>query len=97
MLETVAARHGHGIAAVNGAVSAFVRVASVEMPRGIRLNAVSPGVSPKLIASYPGLFAGFQGTDTSQISQAYLRCVFGPINGKIVSPPFTLVNIPICL
>ena len=29
---------------INGAIEAFVLAAAIEMPRGLRINAVSPGV-----------------------------------------------------
>ena len=37
-------RKGTGAATANGALSGFVKSAAIEMPRGIRVNAVSPGV-----------------------------------------------------
>lgn len=35
-------RQGSNAAAVNGAIGGFVKGAAIEMPRGIRINAVSP-------------------------------------------------------
>ncbi len=37
-------RKGANAAAVNGALDAFVKSAAIEMPRGLRINAVSPGL-----------------------------------------------------
>jgi NAD(P)-dependent dehydrogenase (short-subunit alcohol dehydrogenase family) len=37
-------RFGSPASMVNGAVDAFVRAAAIELPRGLRINAVSPGV-----------------------------------------------------
>jgi NAD(P)-dependent dehydrogenase (short-subunit alcohol dehydrogenase family) len=37
-------RSGSSASMVNGALEAFVRAAAIELPRGIRINAVSPNV-----------------------------------------------------
>jgi NAD(P)-dependent dehydrogenase (short-subunit alcohol dehydrogenase family) len=37
-------RFGSSASMVNGAIDAFVRAAAIELPRGLRINAVSPGV-----------------------------------------------------
>ena len=44
-------RFGSSASMVNGAIEAFVRAAAIELPRGLRINAVSPGV---LLESMPG-------------------------------------------
>ena len=43
---------GSAASMVNGAVEAFARAASVELPRGIRINAVSPTVFEELMGGY---------------------------------------------
>jgi NAD(P)-dependent dehydrogenase (short-subunit alcohol dehydrogenase family) len=43
-------RQGTSASMVNGAINAFVRAAAIEMPRGQRINAVSPGVIEEAIA-----------------------------------------------
>ena len=37
-------RSGSSASMVNGAIDGFVRAAAIELPRGLRINAVSPGV-----------------------------------------------------
>ncbi|MCW3463453.1 short chain dehydrogenase [Chitinophaga nivalis] len=59
-----------GKAVVNGAVNSFVRAASLEMERGIRLNAVSPAKIETLVRE--------------DIIAAYLECVTGSKHGCIV-------------
>jgi NAD(P)-dependent dehydrogenase (short-subunit alcohol dehydrogenase family) len=44
VLDRDPVRQGANAAAVNGAIGAFVKGAAIEMPRGIRINAVSPGL-----------------------------------------------------
>lgn len=59
-----------GKALVNGGINSFVLAAALEMPRTIRINAVSPGkVSDIPIAA---------------LTAAYLRSIEGDINGEIL-------------
>ena len=72
------------ISLVNGGLEAFVRAAALEMPRGIRVNAVSPPwVTETLIAldmhDVPGLPA-------SVVARAYLDSVYGDQTGKTIEP-----------
>ena len=45
-------RLGVGASLVNGALDSFVRAAAIELPRGLRINAVSPGVLEESLPSY---------------------------------------------
>lgn len=83
-LATNPVRGSASIAMVNAALNAFVRAAALEMPRGLRINAVSPpwvketlvkrGMDPT-----PGLAA-------SDVAKAYVAAVEGPHQGKILDP-----------
>ena len=50
---------GSSASMVNGAVERFVMAAAIEMPRGIRINAVSPTVFEESMAGYGPFFRGF--------------------------------------
>ncbi|MDJ0466562.1 short chain dehydrogenase [Streptomyces sp. H27-C3] len=68
---------------VNAGLEAFVRSAAVEMPRGLRLNVVSPGwVSESLAAMSldPG-----GGTPAVQLADAYVDAVEGQSNGRTLT------------
>lgn len=73
---------GAAAAMANGAVESFVISAAGELPRGIRLNAVSPTV----LASAPGYFDAFPGLEPvsdERVGQAFVRSVEGISNGRI--------------
>lgn len=73
---------GAAAAMANGAVESFVISAAPELPREIRLNAVSPNV----LASAPGYhdaFAGFEPVSDERVGLAYVRSVEGLSTGRI--------------
>ena len=51
---------GANATAVNSAVEGFVRAAACELPRGIRINAVSPTVLTESMGAYGPFFPGFE-------------------------------------
>ncbi|SEJ15778.1 NADP-dependent 3-hydroxy acid dehydrogenase YdfG [Dyadobacter sp. SG02] len=69
---------------VNGAVEGFVKAAAHEMPRGIRINCISPTVLAESPAYHP-YFPGFVPVAASQVAIAYERAIFGIINGRVIS------------
>jgi NAD(P)-dependent dehydrogenase (short-subunit alcohol dehydrogenase family) len=68
---------------VNALVEGFVRGAAVELPRGIRINCVSPTVLTEA-TGYHAYFPGFATVDAREVGQAYLRAVMTPITGRII-------------
>jgi len=75
-------RGGAVASLVNGALEAFARTAALEMPRGIRLNAVSPG---SVLESPPGhedYFHGFELIPVARVALGYLRSVEGGDTGQ---------------
>jgi NAD(P)-dependent dehydrogenase (short-subunit alcohol dehydrogenase family) len=73
-----------GVAAsvANGAVEAFVMAAAVELPRGIRINAVSPTVLEDA-TSYHSFFRGFPQVPSTVVGQAYVKSVEGLQTGRV--------------
>jgi len=72
------------ISMVNAGIEGFVRAAALELPRGIRVNAVSPPwVTETLLAlkmdPSPGMPA-------AQVAQAYLASLQGTETGRIIDP-----------
>ena len=68
---------------VNGAVEGFVKAASHEMPRGIRINCISPTVLAESVAFHP-YFPGFVPVEAWKVAKAYERALHGVINGRII-------------
>lgn len=69
-------------ATANGAVEAFVKVASTDLPRGIRVNAVSPTVLEDAPHYHPA-FPGFVPVPSSVVGAAYVRSVLGVRTGEV--------------
>lgn len=76
-------RTGAVAALANGAVESFVRVAAIELPRGQRINAVSPTVFAEALDVYGDLFAGFDAVPVRRAANAYVRSIEGAQTGQI--------------
>ena len=68
---------------VNAGLEGFVRAAACELPRGIRINLISPTVLTESAAAYDGFFPGFESVPAASVAQAYRRSVEGIQNGRI--------------
>jgi NAD(P)-dependent dehydrogenase (short-subunit alcohol dehydrogenase family) len=77
-------RSGSNSAAVNGALGGFAFSAALEMPRGIRINVVSPGLLEESAARYDGFFPGHLPVPSSLVGLAYVKCVEGALTGKVI-------------
>jgi NAD(P)-dependent dehydrogenase (short-subunit alcohol dehydrogenase family) len=71
------------VSLVNAGLEGFVRAAALELPRGIRINAVSPGWIAETLAAMGRDPA--QGVPASKVAQSYVRSVEGRDNATIIS------------
>ncbi|WP_242181741.1 short chain dehydrogenase [Saccharopolyspora soli] len=69
--------------AVNHLVEGFVKAAATELPRGVRINCVSPTVLTESEAYYQ-YFPGFTPVPAAEVALAYLRAMSNPITGRIL-------------
>ncbi len=67
---------------VNGAIDAFVQAAALELPRGIRLNSVSPGLLTESAEKYADFFKGFNHVPADRVANYFVRSVLGIDNGR---------------
>jgi NAD(P)-dependent dehydrogenase (short-subunit alcohol dehydrogenase family) len=67
----------------NAGVQGFVRAAAIELPRGLRINAVSPTVMQESLHLFGDLFTGFEPIAASRAALAYARCVDGAQTGQV--------------
>jgi NAD(P)-dependent dehydrogenase (short-subunit alcohol dehydrogenase family) len=74
---------GSSASMVNGAIEAFVRAAAIELPRGLRINAVSPNVFIESMGKYAPFFRGFEPIPVARAAIAFSRSVEGPQTGQI--------------
>lgn len=75
---------GSSAAAANGAIDGFVVGAAVDMPRGIRINVVSPGLLQASVERYDGFFPGHQPVSSKRVGLAYCKSVEGVVNGQVI-------------
>jgi NAD(P)-dependent dehydrogenase (short-subunit alcohol dehydrogenase family) len=76
-------REGVSATTVNLALEGFVRGAAIELPRGIRINIVSPTVLTEAMDSYAPYFRGFEPVSAQRAALAYLRSVEGAQTGRV--------------
>ena len=76
-------RTGSSASLVNGAIEAFVRAAAIELPRGIRINAVSPNVFVESWPEYGPYFNGFEPVPVARAALAFVRSIDGGQSGQV--------------
>lgn len=77
-------RGGSCAAAANGALDGFVRGAAVDMPRGIRINAVSPEILEACRERYDGFFPGHVHVPNEAVGLAFTKAVEGCLSGQVL-------------
>ncbi|MGB4777824.1 short chain dehydrogenase [Microbacterium sp.] len=80
ILSRVAIATGSAAAMANGALESFVLAAARELPRGIRINVVSPSVLEDAPA-YHDAFPGFIPVTSRAVGAAFVRSVRGVETG----------------
>lgn len=78
-------RYGASASMVNGALDCFARAAAIELPRGLRINCVSPGVITEALEGYGPYFRGFEPVPAARAALAYAKSVEGLQTGKTYS------------
>jgi NAD(P)-dependent dehydrogenase (short-subunit alcohol dehydrogenase family) len=76
-------RQGANATTVNAAVEGFVRGAAIELPRGIRINVVSPTLVEESLNAYGSFFPGFEAAPAARVAKAYRRSVEGAQTGRV--------------
>jgi NAD(P)-dependent dehydrogenase (short-subunit alcohol dehydrogenase family) len=76
-------RLGSNASMVNAAIDGFVIGAAIEMPRGVRINAVSPGIVEESVAKIGQFFRGHEPVPLSRVALAYSKSVEGLRTGQI--------------
>ncbi len=83
VLDSDPIRGGSSASLVNGAVNAFVMAAAIEMPRGLRINAVSPGLIQEAAEAFAPFFRGFEMVPAARAALAYSKSVEGSQTGRV--------------
>ncbi|AOY01186.1 short chain dehydrogenase [Jeongeupia sp. USM3] len=75
--------YGSSASMVNSAIEGFVRGAAIELPRGLRINVVSPNVLVESLAGYGPYFRGFEAVPAARVALAYSKSVEGAQTGQV--------------
>jgi NAD(P)-dependent dehydrogenase (short-subunit alcohol dehydrogenase family) len=73
-----------GGALVNAGLEAFVAAAAIELPRGLRINAVSPGWVRETLAALGA--DPTEGTPAAAVADTYVEAVTGAMTGRTLVP-----------
>jgi NAD(P)-dependent dehydrogenase (short-subunit alcohol dehydrogenase family) len=77
-------RMGTGAATANGALAGFALGAAIEMPRGLRINVVSPGLLDVSVPRYGAWFPGHEPVSSKRVGLAYAKSVEGALTGQVI-------------
>lgn len=69
---------------VNGALDCFARAAAIELPRGLRINVVSPGLLDESAAALGDYFRGHETVPGKRVANAYVKSVEGRLTGQVL-------------
>ena len=73
---------GSVAALANGAIESFTLAAAIDLPRGIRINTVSPNVLVEA-TSYHASFPGFHQVTAQSVADTYVKSILGKQTGQI--------------
>jgi len=71
-------------AMVNGAIHSFVKAVALELPKGIRINAVCSDLVEDSYEKYKVYFPGNTPVPMHKIVDGYVKCIEGKVNGRII-------------
>jgi NAD(P)-dependent dehydrogenase (short-subunit alcohol dehydrogenase family) len=74
---------GTAASTVNRALEGFVISASCDLPRGLRINLVSPTVLEESVKTYGNFFPGVIPVAGDRVAQAYKKSILGCQTGQI--------------
>ncbi len=75
-------RAGAASSMVDGAIEAFVRAAAIELPRGLRINCVSPTLFVESVNAFGAFFPGFKPVPVAEAARAFAKSVEGAHTGR---------------
>ncbi len=83
ILSDVPIAAGSSASMANGALEAFVKAAAIELPRGLRINVVSPNVLVESMNAYGPFFRGFEAVPAARAALAFSRSIEGAQTGQV--------------
>ena len=83
MLSDEAIRFGSSASMVNAALNGYVQGAAIELPRGVRINIVSPTVLTESLEQYGPYMLGFESVSAHRVALAFTKSVECAQTGKV--------------
>lgn len=77
-------RTGTNASTANGALTGFVKSSAIEMPKGLRINLVSPELLDVSAEELGYLFPGHEPVSSARVGLAYARSVEGAGTGRVI-------------
>lgn len=84
VLDRDPVRMGTGAATANAALAGFATGAAIELPRGLRINVVSPGLLEVSEGRYGSFFPGHERVPSDRVGRAYAKSVEGAGTGQVI-------------
>ena len=78
-------RQGTSASTVDAALNGFALSAAIELPRGLRINVVSPGLLEESASHYGHLFPGHEPVSTVRVGLAYAKSIEGGLTGQVIA------------
>jgi NAD(P)-dependent dehydrogenase (short-subunit alcohol dehydrogenase family) len=75
---------GAALSMVNAGLDGFVIGAAIDLPRGIRINSVNPGVVLESMSTYAPYFRGHEPVPAAKVARAFSKSVEGRLNGQVL-------------
>jgi NAD(P)-dependent dehydrogenase (short-subunit alcohol dehydrogenase family) len=74
---------GAAASTVNRALEGFVVAAAIELPRGVRINLISPSLIEESVPQFGDLAPGVIPVSAARVAQAFKRSILGAQTGQI--------------
>jgi NAD(P)-dependent dehydrogenase (short-subunit alcohol dehydrogenase family) len=76
-------RYGSSASMANGAIESFAISAAIELPRGLRINVVSPTVLAESMEGYGPYFRGYKPVPANEAALGFAKSVEGAQTGQV--------------
>lgn len=77
-------RYGVAATTVCAALEGFASSAALELPRGVRVNVVSPTILEESVEAFGSAFSGFEPVPAAIVAMAFRKSVEGAKNGETI-------------
>lgn len=85
ILERDPIRAGVNASTANAALAGFVTGAAIEMPRGLRINVVSPGLLDVSADQLGHMFPGHEPVSSHRVGLGFAKSVEGALTGEVIT------------